>query len=201
MRRSARRHGIRSEASYRFERGVDPEGVRRAADRAARLLAELAGGEVAEGTVEARGEPAPRAPEIELELARANRLLGTSFSAAQAVALLARVEVAARETKPGTLRCRPPSHRGDLRIAEDLAEELVRIHGVDKIAATLPGRDTRAGQPAAALVAGRAGPGRAGRRGPVRVRELSVRARAATRSCSASRPGIPGAARFASSIR
>jgi phenylalanyl-tRNA synthetase beta chain len=138
VRRSARRHGIRSEASYRFERGVDPEGVARAADRAARLLAELAGGEVAEGTVEARGEPAPRAPEIELELARANRLLGTSFSAAQATALLARVEVAARETKPGTLRCQPPSHRGDLRIAEDLAEELVRIHGVDKIAPTLP---------------------------------------------------------------
>ncbi len=138
VRRTARRHGIRSEASYRFERGVDPEGVGRAADRAARLLAELAAGEVAEGTVEVRGEPPPRAPEIELELARANRLLGTSFSAAQAEALLARVEVAARETKPGTLRCRAPSHRGDLRIAEDFAEELVRIHGVDKIVATLP---------------------------------------------------------------
>ena len=138
VRRSARRHGIRSEASYRFERGVDPEGVVRAADRAARLLAELAGGEVAEGTVEARGESAPRAPEIELELARANRLLGTSFSAAQATALLARVEVAARETMPGDAPLPAPSHRGDLRIAEDLAEELVRIHGVDKIAPTLP---------------------------------------------------------------
>jgi phenylalanyl-tRNA synthetase beta chain len=138
VRRSARRHGIRSEASYRFERGVDPEGVRRAADRAARLLAELAGGEVAEGTVEARGEPAPRAPEIELELARANRLLGTHFSAPQAVSLLARVEVAARETQPGRLRCQTPAYRGDLRIPEDLAEELVRIHGVDQIATTLP---------------------------------------------------------------
>ncbi|HEY8156860.1 MAG TPA: phenylalanine--tRNA ligase subunit beta [Myxococcota bacterium] len=138
VRRSARRHGIRSEASYRFERGVDPEGVRRAADRAARLLAELAAGEVAEGTVEARGEPAPPAPEILLELARANHLLGTRFTAAQATALLARVEVTAREAEPGSLRCRPPSHRGDLRIPEDLAEELARIHGVDKIATTLP---------------------------------------------------------------
>ena len=138
VRRTARRHGIRSEASYRFERGVDPEGVRRAADRAARLLAELAAGEVAEGTVEARGEPVLQAPEIHLELARANHLLGTRFSTAEAVALLERVSVAARETKPGTLSCRPPSHRGDLRIPEDLAEELVRIHGVDKIATTLP---------------------------------------------------------------
>ena len=138
VRRTARRHGIRSEASYRFERGVDPEGVRRAADRAARLLAELAGGEVAAGTVEALGEPAPRTSEIDLELARANRLLGTRFSAAQAVALLGRVDVTARETKPGMLRCRIPSHRGDLRIPEDLAEELARIHGVGRIEATLP---------------------------------------------------------------
>jgi phenylalanyl-tRNA synthetase beta chain len=150
VRRTARRHGIRSEASYRFERGVDPEGVVRAADRAARLLAELAGGEVAEGIVEARGEPAPRAPEIELDLTRANRLLGTRFSAEEAIALLARVGVEASEVKPKAilapasevrsclLRCRTPSYRNDLRIAEDLAEELVRIHGVDKIPATLP---------------------------------------------------------------
>jgi phenylalanyl-tRNA synthetase beta chain len=138
VRRTARRHGIRSEASYRFERGVDPEGVRRAADRAARLLAELAAAEVAAGAVEARGEPAPRPPEIVLELARANHLLGTRFTLAEAAALLERVGVAAREATPGTLSCRPPSHRNDLRIAEDLAEELVRIHGVDKIEATLP---------------------------------------------------------------
>ena len=138
VRRTARRHGIRSEASYRFERGVDPEGVRRAADRAARLIAELAVGEVAEGTVEARGEPVVRASEIRLEVERANRLLGTAFSSAQAVALLARVEVAAHETAPGVLACHPPSHRSDLRIPQDLAEELARIHGVEKIPATLP---------------------------------------------------------------
>jgi phenylalanyl-tRNA synthetase beta chain len=138
VRRTARRHGLRSEASYRFERGVDPEGVRRAADRAARLLAELAGGEVAAGAVEARGEPAPAPGEIVLDVARANRLLGTAFDAAQAAALLARVGVAARESGPGTLVCRTPSHRGDLWIPEDLAEELVRVHGVEKIEATLP---------------------------------------------------------------
>jgi phenylalanyl-tRNA synthetase beta chain len=62
VRLSARRQGLQSEASYRFERGVDREGVRRAADRCARLLAELAGGEVAAGSVEARGA-APRITE------------------------------------------------------------------------------------------------------------------------------------------
>ena len=55
VRLTARRHGLQTEASYRFERGVDRDGVVRAADRAARLIAELAGGEVAAGTVEARG--------------------------------------------------------------------------------------------------------------------------------------------------
>jgi phenylalanyl-tRNA synthetase beta chain len=143
VRRAARRHGIRSEASYRFERGVDPEGVVRAADRAARLLAELAGGEVASGIVEARGAASPRTGEIRLEIARANRLLGTAFTSAQSVALLARVDVAARESAPGVLVCRPPSHRGDLHIPEDLAEELVRVHGVGKVPATLPTGELR----------------------------------------------------------
>jgi phenylalanyl-tRNA synthetase beta chain len=138
VRRSARRHGLHSEAAYRFERGVDPEGVARAADRAARLLAELAGGVVAAGRVEARGAPAAPPAEIRLELDRANRLLGTAFGAAQASALLARVGVRAQESTPGTLVCCAPSHRADLRIPEDLAEELVRIHGVEKIPATLP---------------------------------------------------------------
>ncbi len=88
MRKSARRHGLHSEASYRFERGIDPEGVANAAARAAALLAELAGGEVAAGAVEARGESAPRAGEIRLDVARVNRLLGTEIPATEMRALL-----------------------------------------------------------------------------------------------------------------
>jgi phenylalanyl-tRNA synthetase beta chain len=60
IRLAARRHGLHSEASYRFERGVDRAGIARAADRAARLIAELAGGAVAPGAVIAHGDPAPR---------------------------------------------------------------------------------------------------------------------------------------------
>ena len=138
VRRTARRHGIRSEASYRFERGVDPEGVGRAADRAARCSPSSRAARSPRGRSRPAARARPRTREIELELARANRLLGTAFTSAQAVALLARVDVAARETAPGVLVCRPPSHRSDLHIAEDLAEELVRIHGVEKIPATLP---------------------------------------------------------------
>ncbi len=137
VRKTARRLGLHSEASYRFERSVDPDGQRRAADRAALLLAELANGEVALGVVEATGEPAPRTAEILLDPARANRLLGTQLAAAEMIALLARVDVAAAPAG-ALLRCQPPRYRADLSIPEDLIEELARIHGYGAIPATLP---------------------------------------------------------------
>ena len=107
VRRTARRLGLSSDASYRFERGVDPDGQARAADRAARLIAELAGGEVARGVVEALGAPVPLADPIPLWPARVNRLLGTSLAPAEVQALLARVEVEVR--REGRRRPRLPA--------------------------------------------------------------------------------------------
>ena len=138
VRRTARRLGIQSEASYRFEREIDPAGVRRAADRAARLLAELAEGNVASGAVEATGAAATAVPSIELDPGRANRLLGTALSREAVVALLARVDVDVEDADASPLRCRVPSWRNDLRRREDLIEEIARIHGFDAIPATLP---------------------------------------------------------------
>jgi phenylalanyl-tRNA synthetase beta chain len=139
VRRTAKRLGLASDASYRFERGVDPDGQVRAVDRAARLIAELAGGEVARGVIEALGEPVPPADPIPLAPARANRLLGTSLAPGEVQALLARVEVKAEPAGDGTLVCRPPRYRPDLRIPADLVEEVARIHGYDAIPSTLPG--------------------------------------------------------------
>ncbi len=138
VRRTSKRLALRSEASYRFERGVDPEGIARAADRAARLLAELAGGTVARGRVEARGSAAHRAGEIVLDPAHPNRLLGAKLTTEEIVALLSRVGVQARLDVENRLRCTVPSWRNDLSIAEDLIEEIARIHGYDAIEATLP---------------------------------------------------------------
>jgi phenylalanyl-tRNA synthetase beta chain len=139
VRRTARRLGLHSDASYRFERGVDPEGVSRAADRAARLLAELAGGSVARGAVVALGQALPRAEAIALAPERVNRLLGTALGAGEIRALLERVDVAVEAGAGGAaLRCRPPSWRPDLGIPEDLIEEVARVHGYDRIEATLP---------------------------------------------------------------
>jgi phenylalanyl-tRNA synthetase beta chain len=139
IRRTARRLGLQSDASYRFERGVDPEGQARAADRAARLLAELAGGSVCRGSVEARGQALPRTAEIALRPERVNRLLGTALGAGEIAELLGRVDVGVEPGAGGApLRCRPPSWRPDLALPEDLIEEVARIHGYDRIEATLP---------------------------------------------------------------
>ena len=137
IRRTAKRLGLHSDASYRFERGVDPTGQERAVDRAARLLAELAGGSVAPGRVDASGEPAPTPDPIVLDPARVNRLLGTAISRDAMAALLARVDVTS-EPDGDTLVCNPPRYRTDLYEPHDLAEEVARIHGYDEIEATLP---------------------------------------------------------------
>jgi phenylalanyl-tRNA synthetase beta chain len=138
VRRSARRLGLRTEASYRFERGVDSAGVARAADRCARLIAELSGGAVSRGRVEALGTPLAHAGEVTLDPAHPNRLLGTSLSRAEVSALLARVGVTSTAGADGELRCAIPSWRNDLAIAADLIEEVARIHGYDRIDATMP---------------------------------------------------------------
>jgi phenylalanyl-tRNA synthetase beta chain len=139
VRRSARRAGIRSEASYRFERGVDPEGVRRAADRAALLLAELAGGRVSAGAVEVRSSPASAArSEIVLDPLRVNRLLGTKLTGEEIRELLQRLEIAVTPRTDGRLACMSPSYRLDLALPEDLVEEVARIHGYERISPTLP---------------------------------------------------------------
>ncbi len=138
VRRTARRLGLRTEASYRFERGVDREGVRRAADRAARLLAELAGGQVSAGTVEARGEAFPSVDAIRMHPEHPNRLLGTRLAAQEVIELLGRVDIQAEPDATGELVCSIPSHRNDLAIAEDLIEEVARIYGYDRVPTTMP---------------------------------------------------------------
>jgi phenylalanyl-tRNA synthetase beta chain len=138
VRLTARRHGLQTEASYRFERGVDRGGVVRAADRAARLIAEVAGGEVATGTVEARGAAPAVSEKIRFEVARANRLLGTDVSVEAARGLLSRVGIACEEEAPGVLTCRVPTYRNDLHLHQDLAEELARVYGYDRIPTTVP---------------------------------------------------------------
>jgi phenylalanyl-tRNA synthetase beta chain len=141
IRQTSRLLGLATEASYRFERGTDPEIVARASDRASRLIAEIAGGEILDGridvypgrdAIESRWQPIP------FRLSRYQALTGLTVELAEAARILralgCRVESGTEE-----LVATPPSWRIDLRIEEDLIEEVVRVVGYDQLATTLPG--------------------------------------------------------------
>ena len=131
IRQTRTRLGFHTEASARFERGADPEMPLRASDRAARLIAELAGGEVAPGQIDCYPEPATCTP-IEARVERINRLLATSLSTEEIVRIL---ELLGCQVKSeGTaLTVSPPTYRPDLEREVDLCEEVGRIYGYDRI--------------------------------------------------------------------
>jgi phenylalanyl-tRNA synthetase beta chain len=139
IRATSRRLGLVSEASQRFERGVDPAGAGRAVARAAALLADLAGGRVT-GSDAVVAPSAPdwvRRDEVVVDPARMRSLLALEFDAATQATLLERAGCTVVNDRD-RLVVTPPSWRGDLQRPADVAEELARLHGYDRIPATLP---------------------------------------------------------------
>ena len=131
----ARLLNFSSDSSYRFERGVDFAGTLAALERATQLVTEICGGS-AGPTTEAKATLPSRDP-VRLRLARVERLLGIKLDGIQAGDILRRLRF---EFAPagGEFRVTPPSYRFDIAIEEDLVEELARIHGYDRIPATMP---------------------------------------------------------------
>ena len=162
IRRTGQRYGLRSEASLRFEKGQEFRLARLGADRAARLVAEWAGGSIARGRVDtAVAEPEPA--RAAFRPARVNRLLGTGLSTEEQRALLARVGIATDPVPAGSAVSQEitvagvpkpmrvdagapgevvvaivPTWRRDIAIEADLTEEVARIGGYDAIPAILP---------------------------------------------------------------
>lgn len=135
IRKAVRDTRLSSESSYRFERGVDLEMVGLAALRAARLISKLASGTVTAGPMDV-GEKAPLRRQIALSPRRAQAVLGMRIYPAQQKRFLERLgcEVSGSVKK---WHVAPPSFRTDLKIAEDLYEELARLWGYDRCPATL----------------------------------------------------------------
>ena len=136
VRRTARRLGLHSEASHRFERGVDPSTVARAGSRAAALLAEVGGGTVAPTVTDLY--PVPVRPRtVTLSLRRLQEVSGFEIPATQAIATLGGLGIVSSVAVDG-IAARVPPFRPDITIEEDLIEEVMRMIGLDRVPARLP---------------------------------------------------------------
>ncbi len=136
VRKAARELGLQSDASTRFEKGVDPNRVAAAAERAAQLLAELAGGEVLAGDV--THDTLDKSPvQITISPDYINSRLGMKISLEEMLAILERLKFPT-EAVNGQLVIHAPTRRQDIRIKEDVIEEIARMYGYDHIPMTLP---------------------------------------------------------------
>lgn len=137
VRRTARRTALHTEASHRFERGVDAEAIERAADRCAELIVELAGGEVLRGYTQAK-KKLPARPVVGVRPARAALVLGRDVEAKEVKSTMKKLGFESRPPKKGYLYFRSPSWRVDISREEDLIEEVARVAGFDEIPTLMP---------------------------------------------------------------
>jgi phenylalanyl-tRNA synthetase beta chain len=138
IRRTAKRLGLHSEASHRFERGVDPEGTLFALDRAVDLLGMLASGVAVPGVAD-RYPGRPRDAILSLREKRVEEILGIRLGAKQAEKLLRSLGLKTqRQAGRGSIKVVVPARRSDLTREADLIEELARLYGYERIPANLP---------------------------------------------------------------
>lgn len=136
IRRTSKRLAKSTDSSYRFERGMDWEHLPVFVDRAARLIAEVAGGEVAPGVFD-EGQPIAPPEAIRLNVARVNTLTGLSLPREEICAILRGLGFGAAD-QGEDIEVRVPAWRPDVAREADLAEEIVRIYGYEKIPSVLP---------------------------------------------------------------
>ena len=139
VRQTSKRLGLQTEASYRFERGVDYEGVRRAQDRCVALICELAGGTATEDAVDVYPKRIVP-PTVALRPRRVEELTGLSVSAEESQRILRSLGFGQTdgEGEGERLTFGVPTWRTDVSIEEDLVEEVARVYGYDKIGDALP---------------------------------------------------------------
>ena len=139
VRATAKTLGVSTEASYRFERGADPGIVLAALDRAAQLIAELAGGSICKGTVDVYPGQQPLT-QIQLRPERVNFILGTAIEATEMAQILSDLGFKVKANGEN-YQVTVPTFRSDITREIDLIEEIARVYGYDNIPTTLPKGD------------------------------------------------------------
>ncbi len=132
IRRTAKQLGLSSDASYRFERGADFNILEYAAERAAQMITELAGGAIVEGIVDENPNPLKN-KELRFRPSRANSLLGMTVSSDKMAEIFQRLEIEVQNSESAEWQLTSPSYRVDLEREEDAIEEVARIVGYDEI--------------------------------------------------------------------
>lgn len=142
IRKSAKRVGLRTDASGKFEKGLDPHNAQDAINRACQLIEEFGCGEVVDGMVDVRGEMKEEVI-LPFEPERYNKLLGTQVSKEEMLAIFKMIEV---EYDEGSNNLKIPTFRQDILRQCDIAEEVARFYGYDKIPMTLPTGEATTGK-------------------------------------------------------
>ena len=145
IRKTSRELAMGTDAAFRFERGIDPEGVIRALNRAARLIAEVSGGTLCKGVIDQYPQKIRTAKRIPLRTRRVNDILGIAVPAEEIIRILESLEMTVEPEGKGRIEVTPPTCRVDIAREIDLIEEIIRLYGYDHVPATLPGVSVIAG--------------------------------------------------------
>ncbi|MRR16222.1 MAG: phenylalanine--tRNA ligase subunit beta [Deltaproteobacteria bacterium] len=138
IRRSSRRLAMPTDAAFRFERGIDPEGVIRALNRAAQLIAELSGGSICRNYLDEYPQKITPVLNIPLRLGRIGEMIGAPVPAKDVVRILRCLDMKVRADGKGKYLVTPPTFRVDIEREIDLIEEIVRLYGYDRVPVKLP---------------------------------------------------------------
>ncbi len=145
VRSTAKKLGLRTEASSRFEKGIDPNMAQTAADRVCRIIEMIGAGKVCRGSLDVYPAPAT-ARTIDVRVSRINYVLGIRLTREEMVSMLEGLEIQVAG-EDNILTVTPPTVRQDLLEEEDYIEEIARLYGYDSLPVTLPKGNCEAGMP------------------------------------------------------
>lgn len=138
IRRSARKLAMPTDAAFRFERGIDPEGVTTALNRAAQLMADLSEGSICKNYIDEYPAKIQSAQDIPLRMERVRQFTGTDIHVQDVIRILRGIGMVLKRKGKGVFLVTPPTSRVDISREIDLIEEVIRLYGYDRVPVTLP---------------------------------------------------------------